>query len=151
MPNTLIIGYGNALRGDDGAGRVVAERLQAIVRDPEVQVLSLHQLTPELMLDLSRADRAVFVDASSTGRPGRFTRVPLYPAPQCAKFSHHATPEALLAGARSLYGRCPESTLFVIPGEAFDTPDDLSAPVKLAVAELVQFLTHSLETLSFEW
>jgi hydrogenase maturation protease len=148
VPNTLIVGYGNTLRGDDGAGRAVAERLQAVLRDPDVRVLSLHQLTPELMLDLARADRAVFVDASSTGHAGRYMRIPLYPASQCAKFTHHATPEALLAGTRSLYGRCPESSLYVIPGEAFDSPDRLSAPVERAVGKLVAFLKESLQTAS---
>jgi hydrogenase maturation protease len=146
MPHTLIVGYVNTLRGDDGAGRAVAERLQAGVRDPEIRVLSLHQLTPELMFDLSQVDCAIFVDASATGRPGRYLRVPLYPAPQCAQFTHHATPEALLAGAQALYGRRPEAMLYVIPGQVFDSSDELSPSVAFAVADLVAHLTESLQS-----
>jgi hydrogenase maturation protease len=144
-PRTLILGYGNTLRGDDAAGRAAAERLQAIIRDPAVEVLSLHQLTPELMVNLSRADCAIFIDATTTGRPGRYVRVPLHPAPQCARFTHHATPEDLLSGARALYGRCPPATLYLIPGQSFDTPDKLSNPVLLAVGQLVSHLAESLQ------
>jgi hydrogenase maturation protease len=144
MPRTLILGYGNTLRGDDAAGRVVAERLQDLVRDVDVEILSLHQLTPELMVNVSRADRVIFVDAATTGRPGRYVRVPLHPAPQCSRFTHHATPEALLTGARALYGRCPEATLYLIPGQSFEAPDELSGPVRLAVDQLVNHLLDSL-------
>jgi hydrogenase maturation protease len=146
MPKTLILGYGNPLRGDDGAGRSVADALQAIIRDPDVELLSLHQLTPELMVNLSRADRVVFVDASATGRPGRYLRLALYPAPQCAVLTHHPTPEALLSGARWLYGRVPEATLYLIPGQDFETPDTLSAPVRLAVQQLVADLAETLHS-----
>ena len=146
MPRTLILGYGNTLRGDDATGRTVAERLQALLRDPDIEVLALHQLTPELMVNLSRADYAIFIDASNTGRPGRYMRVPLHPAPKCAQLTHHVTPEALLAGAQSLYGSCPQATLYLIPGQSFDAPDQLSGPVKLAVQLLVNHLTDTLQT-----
>ena len=142
----LVLGYGNTLRGDDAAGRVVAERLQAAVRNPAIEIRSLHQLAPELMEPLSRVERAIFIDASTTGRPGRYMRVPLHPAPQCARFSHQATPEALLSGARSLYGRCPEATLYLIPGQAYDTPDRLTGPVQLAVDQLAEHLVETLQT-----
>ena len=35
MPDTLIIGYGNPLRGDDGAGYIAAELLRERIHDPE--------------------------------------------------------------------------------------------------------------------
>ena len=146
MPHTLILGYGNTLRGDDAAGRTAAERLQTIIRDPEVEVLSLHQLTPELMVNLSRADHAIFIDASTEGRPGSYLRVPLHAAPQCAQFTHHATPEALLAGAHLLYGHSPEATLYLIPGQSFDALDQLSGPVQQAVEQLVSHVAETLRS-----
>ena len=144
MPHTLILGYGNTLRGDDGAGYIAAERLQAAIRDPGIEVLALHQLTPELALNLSKAGEAIFIDASATGRPGRYMRVPLHPAPACAQFTHHATPEALLANARSLYGECPHATLYLVPGLEFEAPDTLSKPVQLAVDQLVSHLLEKV-------
>ncbi|HTP32387.1 MAG TPA: hydrogenase maturation protease [Candidatus Acidoferrales bacterium] len=146
MPHTLILGYGNTLRGDDGAGYIAAERLQAAIADPEIEVQALHQLTPELALNLSQAAHAIFIDASAAGRPGRYMRVPLHAAPACAQFTHHATPEALLSTARALYGQCAQATLYLIPGQDFETPDRLSRPVQLAVDQLVSHLTESLRT-----
>jgi len=146
MPHTLILGYGNTLRGDDGAGRAVAQRLREALTGPGFEILSLHQLTPELAQNLSQAGQAIFIDASASGRPGRYMRVPLHAAPACAQFTHLATPEALLAAARALYGRSPEATLYLIPGQDFETPDSLSKPVRLAVDQLVSHLTESLRT-----
>ena len=57
----LVIGYGNDLRSDDGAGRVVAERIEGLGLDG-VRVISRSQLTPEMSLELVDAREAVFVD-----------------------------------------------------------------------------------------
>ena len=51
----LVIGYGNALRTDDGFGWHAAGRLAADPRLDGAEILQLHQLTPELALDISRA------------------------------------------------------------------------------------------------
>ena len=62
----LIIGYGNSLRGDDGAGLLLAEGLEEAwqARQVEVERLAVHQLTPELTLEISREEvtSVVFVD-----------------------------------------------------------------------------------------
>ena len=138
MPHTLIIGFGNTLRGDDGAGPTAAEALRLLIREPGIEILSLHQLTPELMVNISLADHVIFIDASAEGVPGTFTESPVVPAPHEAGFTHHATPEALLAGAQALYGACPTATLYLIPGASFETTDRLSPAVAEAVARLVK-------------
>ena len=61
----LIVGYGNDLRSDDGAGRVVASRVEAMDL-PGVVVRSQSQLTPELALLVTRAD----LDEDDTVEPG---------------------------------------------------------------------------------
>ena len=43
-----------------------------LINDPDVEIVPLHQLTPELMDPLRRADRVIFIDASTTGRPRRY-------------------------------------------------------------------------------
>ena len=142
--NTLIIGYGNALRGDDGAGFLAAELLRDRIRNPEIEILSQHQLLPELMEPISRASRVIFIDASVSGRAGKVHRIPLRPAPACARVTHHATPEALLAGAQSLYGHTPEATLYVIPGRNFQVGQELTPSVRRAVDQLVDALEKEL-------
>ena len=81
MPHTLIIGYGNPLRGDDGVGPRAAELLveEDGVTSPllpdGVQVLVCHQLTIELAPQIAEADRLILIDAiasdaTTTGEPG---------------------------------------------------------------------------------
>ena len=144
MPHTLIIGYGNALRGDDGAGYIAAELLRDRVQDPEVEILSRHQLTPELMEPIAHARRVIFIDASVSGRAGKVIRIPLHPAPACARFTHHVTPDSLLAGAQALYGHTPQAELYTIPGRFFETGDELTPSVRRAVNELVETLEKEL-------
>jgi hydrogenase maturation protease len=142
--NTLIVGYGNALRGDDGAGFLAAELLRDRIHRPDIEILSRHQLLPELMEPISRASRVIFIDASVSGRAGKVHRIPLRPAPACARVTHHATPEALLAGAQSLYGHTPEATLYTIPGRNFQVGQELTPSVRRAVNELVATLEKQL-------
>ena len=145
MPDTLIIGYGNALRGDDGAGYIAAELLREGIQNPAVEILSVQQLVPELMEPISRARQVLFIDAAITGRAGRFQRVPLRPAPACSRFTHHATPETLLAGAQSLYGHTPEALLYTIPGTFFEIGQELTPSVRRAVEALVAELMAVLD------
>lgn len=124
----LIIGYGNPLRGDDGFGYRAAERIPGAI--------AAHQLTPELMEPISRADRVVFLDAAADGFPGQVRRRKLTPTTGDAGFTHHATPEALLAGALALYGRAPEATLITVCGADFSLSDRLSPEVQAALESL---------------
>lgn len=121
----LIIGYGNPLRGDDAFGFVAAARIPGAI--------ALHQLLPELMEPISRADCVVFLDACADGEPGEIRRRNIEPGTGEAGFTHHITPESLLAGARALYGRAPQATLITVCGAHFELFDALSAPVQSAL------------------
>jgi len=135
---TLIIGYGNPLRGDDGLGWHVAQRLRTLIQDPDVEILTLHLLTPELMDPISRAGRVIFIDACAGPVPGEIQERTIEPqAGAGAAFSHHATPAALLAGARALYGRAPQTTLITVTGADFSLSDQLSPAVRARIDEVV--------------
>jgi len=131
MLRTLVIGYGNPLRGDDGVGGCAAERLRVMVSDPAVEILSLHQLTPELMEPISRAGRVIFIDACAGPNPGEIRERRVEPKElQRAAFTHHPSPESLVAGARTLYGRAGEATLVTVVGADFSLSSDLSPVVR---------------------
>lgn len=131
---TLVIGFGNPLREDDGAGHAVANRLGP----PAVAVV---QLTPELADRIARAMRVVFVDADRSGPAGWVTRRRLDPGKaEAAAFSHHATPEGLLAAAKVLHGRLPEAWLVTIGGERFGWGERLSPAVEAAVSAVAEEL-----------
>ncbi len=139
MPRIFIIGYGNPLRGDDAFGQIAAERLREAIPDPAVEVLCLHQLTPELMEDLSRADLAIFIDAAASGEPGLLTRRDVSPEGETrAAFTHHATPEALLSGAQSLYGRSAKGVMFSVAGADFSTGAHLSPAVAARLEPVIE-------------
>ncbi|MGA2194011.1 MAG: hydrogenase maturation protease [Bryobacteraceae bacterium] len=126
MPHTLILAYGNPLRGDDGIGPEAGERLRSIIRDPDVEIRTMHQLTPELMEPISRAARVIFIDACKGGVPGEIRERAIEPSTSPTRFTHHATPEGLLAGARALYGRAAEATILTVAGAEFSLSSGLS-------------------------
>ncbi|MFI5043071.1 MAG: hydrogenase maturation protease, partial [Acidimicrobiales bacterium] len=66
----LVIGYGNTLRSDDGVGWHAAALLAEDPRLAGVEVLAVHQLTPELALDMSRATLVILIDAGADDPPG---------------------------------------------------------------------------------
>jgi len=138
MPNVLIVGYGNPLRGDDGVGWHAAERLRGMVRDPGVEILVLHQLTPELMETISRADRVIFIDACEGEVPGEIQERTVFPAGTRAAFTHHLTPASLLAGAKALYGQAPAAKLLTVTGADFSVSDQLSPAVSTVLDAFVQ-------------
>ena len=129
---TLIIGYGNPLRGDDAFGYRAAERIPG--------AMAVHQLTPELMDPIAHASHVLFVDATAEGIPGDIRRRDLAPAASGAAFTHHATPEALLAGALALFGRAPSAEILTVCGANFSLSPDLSPSVAAALEQVVSEL-----------
>jgi hydrogenase maturation protease len=142
----LILGYGNPLRTDDGFGWQAAERLIALVDDPNVDIRPLDQLTPELAEPLSRAGQAIFIDAAREGTPGELCRQPIEPQPAGA-FTHHVTPATLLALARDLYGHAPAAVLFTAAGLSFDFGQTLSESMEAALGEVCARVLSLLQEL----
>jgi hydrogenase maturation protease len=139
----LVIGYGNPLRSDDGIGPQVVQAFAArIGQRDDVEILALHQLTPELAEPISRAHKVVFVDASADSTPGVITYRPVTPTPaqDGSAFTHNTSPAGLLAGARDLYGSYPEGLLITIGGASFELGEMLSEPVQNALPEVLNAL-----------
>jgi hydrogenase maturation protease len=137
MSRLLIIGYGNPLRGDDAFGWRAASRLLDLISDPEIEVMAVQQLTPELMDPISRASRVIFIDAAAEGDPGILQVRKLAAEPDAPGFTHHSTPSGLLAGALALYGQAPEATLYSVRGEDFNFGEHLTLSVEQALTELI--------------
>ncbi|HLK62115.1 MAG TPA: hydrogenase maturation protease [Bryobacteraceae bacterium] len=138
QPGPLIIGYGNPLRGDDAVGYLAAEQLRALVAGRNVEVLAVHQLTPELAEPISRAARVIFIDAALSGESGRSL------VPDARALTHHCTPEALLALSLRLFGRAPEATLYSIPASSFELGAELTPEVAKSLQSLVDALAIEL-------
>ena len=142
----LVIGYGNALRTDDGVGWHAARMLVGDPRLGEAGVVAEHQLEPELAFDMSTAGLVILVDASTATPPGTVTvrrlaePAGVAPAAGPGASSHHIDPELLLALARELYGAAPEAFVVSVgvaemgPGESLTPPVGAALP---AVADTV--------------
>lgn len=139
----LVIGFGNPLRSDDGLGWRAAERLAETLTGAEV--VTTHQLVPELAETLSQCTRAVFIDAAdpaaSDAAPGTVLVQALAPrAPEPSAFSHHLDPAGLLAMAQALYGYAPKAQLITVVGASFDFGEQLSPSVQAALEAVVRLV-----------
>lgn len=138
MVHALVIGYGNPLRQDDGAGWRAAQMLEGRLSDDEARVIACHQLTPELAEPIAAADRVIFIDAEEGEEPGRVACAPVTPeAGEAGPFSHHVSPGALLACAGALYGHTPEAYLVTVVGSAFGVGQEMTPEVRAALPRLV--------------
>ncbi|HEY9832991.1 MAG TPA: hydrogenase maturation protease [Stenomitos sp.] len=135
----LVIGYGNTLRSDDGVGQAVVERVKAW-NLPNVQVLTVHQLTPELAEPLSNADLAIFVDAYPADFEQEVQVCPLEPASSGWTMGHTSAPKGLLAIAQALYNYYPQAWLVAIPAQNFELGYSLSLLAEQGMEEALNII-----------
>lgn len=140
----LIIGYGNDLRSDDGAG-IEAARLLAAQLTPasRTRVIITHQLTPDLADDIAAAEQLVFVDAYPAGAPGaglRVAKIVAGPAGGGRALGHHGDPGALLHLAGRLFGAPPAAWLVGIPAYSFEAGETMSPETSQMIAEAVALI-----------
>ena len=136
---SLVIGYGNPLRSDDGLGWIVAQRLAESQLPGSTRVVAVHQLAPELAEPISQSGLVIFVDAREGERPGRIDRRVIVPTGSSSlTFSHDIDPPALLDLARVLYGARPTAVVVSVDGKDFGYGTTLSGVAEAAVPEVVQ-------------
>jgi hydrogenase maturation protease len=116
---TLVLGYGNPGRLDDGLGPAVA-RAVAELRLPDVTVEEAYQLTVEDAVEVARHERVVFVDAAVEG-PEPFALLPVEPRPWDggAFATHTVAPSVVLGLARDVYGARTRGWLLAVRGYRF--------------------------------
>ncbi len=131
----LVIGYGNTLRSDDGIGPAVAALLPP---QPDLEVITCHQLLPEHAAAIAQAQRVVFIDAAVGTTPGAVAIRWVEPEPDGQALTHHVTPSALLAASRDLYGYAPRAALVTVCGNAFAFGEQFSDPVRSAIPEALR-------------
>jgi len=138
---TLLIGIGNDLRGDDGAGPAVAAAVAR--RLPHVETREVHQLVPELADEVAQADVVVFVDASTAVDCVTVRDVAPQPG---AGHSHVATPATILALCRDAYGKAPAAAWQIeVPASCFDLGAGLSAETRRGVDEAGAWIVALVE------
>ena len=147
-PETLIIGIGNAFRGDDGVGLIVAQRLRKFSL-PGVTILEQSGEGTALMEAWGDAGRAIVVDAvSSAAEPGTIHRFEVTGQPLPAHFSGGSTHAFGLAEAVELarqLDRLPSNLIiYGIEGQSFDLARGLSPEAGIAAQKLIEQVTQEL-------
>ena len=145
LVNSLVVGYGNSLRSDDGIGIKIAQIVEGW-HLPGVRSLSLHQLTPELTMELAKVDLAIFVDACRYCNPEVVKLYPLDPSTSITFKSHSSDPEALLSLTQSLFGKCPLAWWLIVPGIDFQLGDKLSSPAKQGIEQALKIVKRLITT-----
>ncbi len=134
---TLVIGYGNSSRRDDGVGWYVIDRLRERGL-PGVDLRTEHQLEVDLAETIREYDVVIFVDAAIPTAPHRIERQAVRPQQQSHAVAHYLTPADLLALCQTLYGVQPVGFLFSIRGENFHFGETLTPAVAEAAGEVVR-------------
>lgn len=137
----LVIGYGNTLRSDDGAGTWVVEAV-AKMNLPGVRTLSCPVLGPELAEPVSEAERVVFVDAAMDTRKVELRRVAAADSSQL--MAHTAEPATVLALARDVFGYVPRAWLVTLPVENMGVGETLSSITQRAVRTAARKISYLL-------
>src|SRR5581483_1462675 len=137
MARILIIGIGNPLRGDDGLAWHATRLLEQELKGQDVEILTCHQLTPDLAEAASRSELLVLIDACAEGAPGSLAIRPVAPTGSFPGFTHDYNLETLLKTSQSLYGCYPRAVLFTITAESFPYSSELSSCVAAAIPPLV--------------
>ncbi|WP_301101656.1 hydrogenase maturation protease [Propionivibrio sp.] len=138
---TLVIGYGNDLRGDDGAGIRAATIIAA--QSPHLRVIITPQLTPDLAEDIASATQVIFVDAymaCATGANLRIEEISGDDVDSANVMGHHGSPSDLLHLANQLFGRAPEAWLVGIPAYSFAAGESISSETLYWIDEAVALI-----------
>jgi hydrogenase maturation protease len=158
LKKPLILGYGNPDRQDDGVAwhvlHALALRLGLPAPDsyedefPPNDRLDLEfqlQLTPEMAETVSAYERVCFVDAHTGSQPAEVQLVGLESIFQHSPFTHHLTPQSLLAMSAALYAKSPAAVMLSIQGFRFEFERELSPQTAAMVPRAVDLLADWLE------
>jgi hydrogenase maturation protease len=150
LKNTILIGYGNPDRQDDGLAwhilHALAVKLGLPVPDSyeeefplneKLDILFTLQLTPEMAEDLAGCERVCFVDAHTGGVAGEVQFQEIEAGFQHSPLTHHLTPQSLLSICQTLYGRAPQAALASVRGYRFEFERSLSKESAALVPEAV--------------
>ena len=148
MSETCVIGVGNAFRGDDGIGLIVARRITELAL-PGVTVLEQSGEGVALMEAWGDADQVIVVDAVSSGsEPGTVHRFEATGQPLPALFTGHSTHAFGLAEAIELarqLDRLPDQlVVYGIEGRSCEFDHELSPEVEEAAGVLVRQIAKEI-------
>jgi hydrogenase maturation protease len=148
--STIVLGLGNALRGDDGLGPAVIEWLDRQALPPGVETIDGGTSGLDIVSLLMGRERAIIVDAANVGRASgqwvRFTPDAAYLQDNDTTLSLHSAglAEALALGAA--LNVLPQAIIiYGVQPQNLDWSPQLSEIVQAAVVEVGQAILRELK------
>jgi hydrogenase maturation protease len=151
-PKAIVIGIGNEMRGDDGAGPAVARNVGKAGL-PGVRVITLAGDGVSVMDAFGGADTVFLIDAVRSGaEAGKIHRIDAGSQALPTEFFHYSTHAFGLAEAVEMarvLGRLPATTVvYGIEGGSFASGNDLTPAVAEAVGKVTEALLREVEKAS---
>ncbi len=154
MKSTLIVGYGNPDREDDGAAYYILNALAPRFGCAEIPAsdeglepsdcspsfIFSFQLMPEMTEGFAKFERICFVDAhtENIADPIQFTEISS--AFQPSPLTHHMTPQTALSIVETLYGRVPQAVLCSVRGYQFGFKSELSERTQALCDQAIEII-----------
>lgn len=146
-PSTIVIGIGNLLRRDDGAGILAARQLRTVLPS-DIPVYESAADVSELLDLFSRADRVVLLDAISGIPDGEILHRhgPNFALPSKSAHSSHALSVAQILDLARALGQLPAIVLlYGIGGSDFGIGEGVSDSVARGIQSAVQIICEALK------
>jgi hydrogenase maturation protease len=153
-PTTLVIGFGNPDRQDDGVAWHILSRLAENLGRPipsmdegffpsgeEPDLLFALQLIPELAETISAYKRVCFVDAHTGNVPEDVNVVEVKAEYQRSPFTHHMTADTCLSLVQTIYGQRPQAILVSVRGYEFGFSHEMSPATTMLADQAVERIT----------
>lgn len=141
MSKTLIIGFGNLLLGDDGAGIHAVRKLATFPLPAQVEVIDGGVNSFAALMEIHNAAKVIFIDAmQGGGQPGdvyRLTADDLETLPSGGALSVH---DFSLTDTLCLYrqmGELPPVIIYGIEPSSLSWGVELSPPISNAVESVI--------------
>jgi hydrogenase maturation protease len=148
MTKTLIYGYGNPGRQDDGLGERFIALIEKWISDEKPENIYTdcnYQLNIEDAASIAEYDRVIFVDASVVEDVENFRLETIEPNDAKIEFSMHAVSVSYVADlCRKIYGKTPEALVLHIKAYEFDFKEELTQQAAENMLDAFEFLKEYL-------
>ena len=162
MKTTLVIGYGNPDRQDDGVALQTLIRLaqnlgRPIPGQPEEGFIPMGinpdfwfdlQLLPEMVQTVAGYERICFIDAHTGQVPEEIQVTPLAGFYQPSVLTHHMTPATFLSLCQAVNNKTPEAILVSVRGYHFGFGRLLSPQTESLVDQAVKIIETWMQVIS---
>ncbi len=147
---TLVIGYGNSLRSDDGIGQIVAIAINTASQSElsemklkELTAIATHQLTPELAEKIIQFEQIIFIDAEVNSDRIKIKEIEVNRLNSKNNWTHHINAEFLIHLVNYLYQKTPKTWLITIPIKNIELGEEISKEVKKEADKVIKYIVNT--------